>query len=264
MSVAPTPGAHRRPRSADCRLPPTTFPESAHDSPCGRRHLPRLPGRQGRRPRRPHRRRRARRALARRPRPQGRGRRGAARRLLLRRLPALRRHRPVLPHHGRDRAGRALGQPARAGHLQRLPDPVREPPAARRAHPQPVAAFHQPRHHPARGVHRHGLDQPLHLRRGDPGRPQERRGLLRRRPRHPGRTGAHRPRRRPLRRGRAQRLAARDRRNRQRARQRGGPDAAPRTRRRGPDRPSTDGLGFFTSLLAHLADGVPAAAGATG
>ncbi|MBV2365105.1 phosphoribosylformylglycinamidine synthase subunit PurQ [Streptomonospora nanhaiensis] len=28
--------------------------------------------------------------------------------------------------------------------------------------------------------------------------------------------------------------------------------------------PSTDGLGFFTSLLAHLADGAPAAAGATG
>ena len=58
------------------------------------------------------------------PRPDGRRRRGAARRLLLRRLPAGRRHRPLQPGHGgrRDLRRRRRAGP---GHLQRLPDPVR-------------------------------------------------------------------------------------------------------------------------------------------
>ena len=63
-------------------------------------------------------------------RPARRRRGGAARRLLLRRLPALRRDRPVRPGHGDDRR-RGPWRPAGARHLQRLPDPVRGPPAAR-------------------------------------------------------------------------------------------------------------------------------------
>ena len=53
-----------------------------------------------------------------------------ARRLLLRRLPALRRHRPLRPGHGGARPGRT-GRPAGSRDLQRLPDPLRVTPAAR-------------------------------------------------------------------------------------------------------------------------------------
>ena len=110
---------------------------------CG--HLPRLARRRGRGPCRADRRRRRRSALWHGdPRAARGGRRRPARRLLLRRLPALRRHRPVRPGDGDDRR-RGPGRPAGARHLQRLPDPLRGPPAARRADPQPAPALPQPR-----------------------------------------------------------------------------------------------------------------------
>ena len=65
----------------------------------------------------------------------GRRRGHPARRLLLRRLPALRGHRPLRARHGRDHPG-GPGRPAGPRHLQRLPGPVRVAPAARRADPQ--------------------------------------------------------------------------------------------------------------------------------
>ena len=65
-------------------------------------------------------------------RPAGRRRRRPARWLLLRRLPALRRDRPL--RAGDDRGHRrGEERDADARHLQRLPDPVRGAPAARRA-----------------------------------------------------------------------------------------------------------------------------------
>ena len=83
-------------------------------------------------------------ALARRRRPARRRRGRPARRLLLRRLPALRRDRPVRPGDGDDRR-RGPRRPAGARHLQRLPDPVRVAPAARRADPQRAPALPLPR-----------------------------------------------------------------------------------------------------------------------
>ena len=57
-------------------------------------------------------------------RPAGRRRRDPARRVQLRRLPPLRRDRPVQPDHAGGAAPRR-GRRAGARHLQRLPDPVR-------------------------------------------------------------------------------------------------------------------------------------------
>ena len=62
----------------------------------------------------------------------GRRRRRPARRVQLRRLPPLRRHRPLQPDHAGG-AGPRRGRRRRARHLQRLPDPLRGAPAARRA-----------------------------------------------------------------------------------------------------------------------------------
>ena len=81
------------------------------------------------------------------------GRRGCrhpARRLLLRRLPALRRHRQVLAGDAGGQALRRRGR-AGAGHLQRLPDPGGSRSAARRADPQPRPQVHLPRGAPAGG-----------------------------------------------------------------------------------------------------------------
>ena len=64
--------------------------------------------------------------------------------------------------------------------------------------------------------------------------------------------GGRGPGRRPLRRRQPERLAARHRRHQQRGGQRGRPHAAPRARRRAAHRPTTDGLGFFTSVLKAL------------
>ena len=77
-------------------------------------------------------------------RPAGRRRRRPARRLLLRRLPALRRHRPL---RAGDDSGHRAGRrrPAGPRHLQRLPGPLRVAPAARRADPQRPPALRLPR-----------------------------------------------------------------------------------------------------------------------
>ena len=84
----------------------------------------------------------------------------AAGRLQLRRLPAGRRHRALRARDDeRRRAGRA--RPAGARHLQRLPGPVRERPAARRADPQRAPALRQPRPAAAHREHRLGLDARL-------------------------------------------------------------------------------------------------------
>ena len=109
-----------------------------------RRHLPGLAGRRRRRARGPPRRRRGGRALARRRRPARRRRGGAAGRLLLRRLPALRRDRPVRAGDG-DWVDRCPRGPAGAGHLQRLPGAVRVAPAAGCADPQRPPQVRLPR-----------------------------------------------------------------------------------------------------------------------
>ena len=87
----------------------------------------------------------------------------AARRLLLRRLPARRSHRPFLPG---GRGGRRSGPQRAAGarHLQRFPGAVRSRPAAGRAHAQCRAALRLPRSAADGGEHRHLLD-----RRYEPG-----------------------------------------------------------------------------------------------
>ena len=65
-------------------------------------------------------------------------------RLLLRRLPARRRDRQPGPDHDRG-GGRGRRRDAGARHLQRLPDPLRGRPAARRAGPQRGSALRLPR-----------------------------------------------------------------------------------------------------------------------
>ena len=134
----------------------------------------------GTRARRPGRRRRGRRALARRPVAARRRRGGPARRLLLRRLPALRGDRPLLAGHGLgDRRG--ARRPAGAGHLQRLPGALRGAPAARRADPQRAPALRLPRPGAARRERQHRLDERVPRGPGDRHPDQERRGRLRRR-----------------------------------------------------------------------------------
>ena len=104
--------------------------------------------------------------LAPRHQPAGRRRRDPAGRLQLRRLSPLGRHRAVQPDHAGRPAARGRGR-RRARHLQRLPDPVRGPPAARRAHAERgphVRLEAGGRRRRARG---HGLH--LGLRRWAPG-----------------------------------------------------------------------------------------------
>ena len=81
----------------------------------------------------------------------GNGRRRPARGLLVRRLPALRRHRPRRAGDGRRppvRRRRRTG----ARDLQRLPDPVRGGAAARRAPAEPAPRVHLRRRHRHRRV----------------------------------------------------------------------------------------------------------------
>ena len=73
----------------------------------------------------------------------------AAGRLLLRRLSALRRHGGAFADHAR-RHRQGESRHAGARHLQRLPDPVRVGPAARRADAQRLAAIHLPRRAPCK------------------------------------------------------------------------------------------------------------------
>ena len=68
-------------------------------------------------------------------------------RLLVRRLPARRRDRPLRADHARGR-GLRRGRRPRARHLQRLPGAVRGRPAARRPAPQPPRPLRLPRRRP--------------------------------------------------------------------------------------------------------------------
>ena len=104
------------------------------------RHVPRLERRRGRsaRARVPRRRARSRLACGRSAAGGNRG-RDPARRLLLRRLPPLRRDRPLRAGDGVGERVRGRGRPG-ARHLQRLPDPLRGGAAAGRAAPQSPAA----------------------------------------------------------------------------------------------------------------------------
>ena len=111
---------------------------------------------------------------------RGRRRGRAAGRLLLRRLPALRRDRPVRAGDDRGRRGGRAGH-AGARHLQRLPDPVRVPPAARRADPQRPPQVRLPRPAAADREQPDRLDHGVRRRPRDHHRAQERRGRLRRR-----------------------------------------------------------------------------------
>ena len=165
---------------------------------------------------------------------------------------AIARFAPVMERDHRPGEGR----PAGPGHLQRLPDPHRVAPAARRADPQrpPQVQLHR---HPAAGRERaDGLDLGLRDGPGDHHRPQERRGRVRRRPAHPRRARGGGPRGVPLRRpegGRNPNGSYRD--------------IAGIANERGnvvglmphPEHcveegygPSTDGLGFFTSVLKQV------------
>ena len=200
----------------------------------GRRHLPRFP-------------RRRRRASRRTPRPgPSRSRCGTAtttsrgstrwccRGLLLRRLPALRRDRPVRAGDDRgDRCGQ--GRPAGPRHLQRLPDPVRVPPVARRPDPQrpPQVRLPRPADHASRTTRPPGpprtppgQELTIVLKNGEGSYVADQQTL--------DMLEAEGRVRRPLRRRQPQRLAARHRRRDQRGGQRRRPDAAPRARRRGP------------------------------
>src|SRR5660397_64625 len=155
--------------------------------------------------------------------------------LLLRRLPALRRHRPVLSGDGRgDRCGHRWATGAR--HLQRVSGALRVPPAARGAGAQRRAALRLPGPGARRRVQPHGLDLGVRRRRSHRRTAQERRGPLRRRRPHLGRARGRGTGGVSVRRGQPQRLAAGHRRHRERGRHRGRPDAAPRARGRGPDR----------------------------
>ena len=158
-------------------------------------------------------------------------RRRDSRRILLRRLPPRRRHRALRAADVQDHRRRQLGrQAARAGHLQRLPDPHRVAPAARLHDQERPPEVHVPRPGPAGGEQQHRLDRRLrggpgnHGAAEEPGRPVHRGREDPRRPRGRGPRGV------PLRGLQPERLPPRHRRHLQRRRQRGGPHAAPRAR----------------------------------
>ena len=101
----------------------------------------------------------------------------AARRLLLRRLPALWRHGGTLADHARRRC-QGESRHARARHLQRLPGAVRVGPAAGRADAQRLAEVHLPRRAPEVRAGRHVLHPVLPQGRTDPPPRRPRRGQL--------------------------------------------------------------------------------------
>ena len=115
-------------------------------------------------------------ALARRPWPARRRCGDPARRLLLRRLPALRRDRPVRAGDGRPGARRP-GRAAGARHLQRVPDPVRGAPAARRADPQQPGCGSSTGTSGCGSSTRHPVDRRLRAGQEITRGAQERRGL---------------------------------------------------------------------------------------
>ena len=103
-----------------------------------------------------------------------------ARRLLVRRLPALRRDLPLRAGDDRGHRGRRP-RDAGARHLQRLPDPLRVAPAARCADPQRPPQVRLPRPAAAHREQPHAVDLGVRRGRGDHHRAQERRGRVRRR-----------------------------------------------------------------------------------
>ena len=121
------------------------------------------------------------------------------RRLQLRRLPALRRHRPLQPDHAVGRRLRRRRRP-RDGHLQRLPDPHRGRPPARRPHPQHRPQVRLPLRQPARRDDGDAVHQRLRSGRAAAHRRQAQRGQLHRRPRDAGAHEGQRPDRAALRR----------------------------------------------------------------
>ena len=139
------------------------MPADSSPRPPRRRRLPRHQHRARHAPRRHHlRRRRAGLPLAQGHRPPGRRRHPHPRRLQLRRLPALRRHRPLQPDHGVHRRLRRRGRPG-DGHLQRLPDPHRGRPPARSAAAQHRPQVRLPLRQPARRERRHAVHRaPAH------------------------------------------------------------------------------------------------------
>src|SRR3990172_7525119 len=172
-------------------------------------------------------------SLAPRARPLAVRRGGAARRLLLRRLPAHGGHRPLLAGHGGG-GGARRGWQARHRHLQRLPAPLRGSPAARRLHAQRLAPVPLRLGAPARRERGDAVHAGLPPWAGPADTHLPRRGTLRCRRGDAGYARIGRAGRVPLlRRGRRddfggepERERERHRRHRQRARQRPGDDAA--------------------------------------
>ncbi|CAA9375749.1 MAG: Phosphoribosylformylglycinamidine synthase, glutamine amidotransferase subunit, partial [uncultured Gemmatimonadetes bacterium] len=167
-------------------------------------------------------------------RPAGGGRRLPARRLQLRRLPALRGHRRAQPHHARSDRVRRGGR-SRRRHLQRLPDPLRERAAAGRPGPQPHAEVPLARRPSPGGARGSAVHVGVRGGTGAAHSHRARRGVLHRRSGGAGRAGGERAggvpllrrgRQRGLR-GQPQRQRAQHRGHRERRRQRAGNDAAP-------------------------------------
>ena len=105
---------------------------------------------------------------------------GDPRRLLLRRLSALRRDRGAGADHGCGARARRQGR-AGARRLQRLPDRLRGRAAAGRADAQPEPEVHLPRRVSAGRALRHAVHARLQCRAGDPRAGRARRGQLHRR-----------------------------------------------------------------------------------
>ena len=98
-------------------------------------------------------------------------------RVLVRRLPALRRDRPLLAGDAGGRGVRRRGRPG-ARHLQRLPDPLRGRAAAGRAPPERVALVRLPRRRRPRGAGGHAVHLAVRARPAPRHPGQARRGLL--------------------------------------------------------------------------------------
>ena len=152
---------------------------SHRDGPGRRDHVPRHARRRRRRAGGAARGRRSRQPLARRRRPQAGRRRRGARRLLVRRLPALRCDREVRARDGRGHPCCCPG-PAGVGDLQRFSDPVRGGAAAGRADPQRRPAFRLPRSVARGRVELDGVDVALRAGRRPAGAAEVGRGPLRR------------------------------------------------------------------------------------
>ena len=138
--------------------------------------------------------------LAPRHRPAPGRRRDPARRVQLRRLPPVRGDRPVQPGHAGGAAARRRGR-RRARDLQRLPDPLRGPPAARRADAERRAALRLQAGGREGRAERHPVHHRLRRRPAPPAAGGARRRPVPRRRRHAPDAGSRRPCGAALRRG---------------------------------------------------------------